>query len=52
MTHIPKDILVYTEGEINEWQNVKEAFITSVVEKGKVLYEKGISNCREYKSIH
>ena len=37
--NIPKDILVYTESEINEWKNVKEAFITSIIEKGKVLYE-------------
>ena len=36
---IPKDIIVYTEGEIEEWINVKEAFITRVVKKGKVLYE-------------
>ncbi|OGS19753.1 MAG: hypothetical protein A2219_04770 [Elusimicrobia bacterium RIFOXYA2_FULL_50_26] len=36
---IPKDIIVYTEGEIEEWINVKEAFITQVVKKGKVLYE-------------
>lgn len=39
MTEIPKDLLVYTEAEINEWKNVKEAFITSVVEQGKILYE-------------
>ncbi len=35
----PKDILVYTEQEIEEWKNVKEAFITSIVERGTVLYE-------------
>lgn len=39
ITDIPKDILVYTKDEIEEWKGVKEAFITSVVEQGKVLYE-------------
>ena len=36
---IPKDILVYTQEEIGEWKGVKEAFITSVLEKGKIVYE-------------
>ena len=36
---IPKDILVYTPKEIEEWKNVKQAFITEIVSKGKVLYE-------------
>jgi predicted nucleotidyltransferase len=35
----PKDILVYIEQEIEEWKNVKEAFITSIEERGTVLYE-------------
>lgn len=39
MLDIPKDILVYTQDEIDEWQNVAEAFITTVVNTGKVLYE-------------
>jgi len=39
ITDIPKDILVYTLDEINEWKEVKEAFITKVVKKGKALYE-------------
>jgi predicted nucleotidyltransferase len=38
-TSFAKDILVYTESEIAEWRNVKEAFITSIIEQGKVLYE-------------
>ena len=37
---IPKDILVYTVDEIKEWENVKAAFITSILEKGKTLYER------------
>jgi predicted nucleotidyltransferase len=37
---VPKDILVYTVDEIREWENVKQAFITSILDRGKVLYEK------------
>jgi len=37
---IPKDILVYTEEEIDEWTEVPQAFVTTVVRKGKVVYEK------------
>jgi len=39
ITDIPKDILVYTQDEIDEWKEVKEAFITMAIKKGKVLYE-------------
>lgn len=41
MLSVPKDILVYTEAEIDAWKNVELAFITSVVKSGRVLYEKG-----------
>ena len=39
ITDIPKDIIVYTQEEIDDWAKVKEAFITNIVTKGKVLYE-------------
>lgn len=39
ITDTPKDILVYTQEEINDWERVEEAFITSIVKKGKALYE-------------
>ena len=39
LTDIPKDIIIYTQKEIDDWADVKEAFITSVVKKGKILYE-------------
>jgi len=39
ITDIPKDIIVYTQKEIDDWEKVEEAFITSVLKKGKVLYE-------------
>jgi len=32
------DLVVYTKDEIQRWSNVKTAFITTVMEKGKVLY--------------
>lgn len=35
----PKDILVYTQEEIDEWKEVEEAFTTSIMKKGRVLYE-------------
>ena len=39
VTDIPKDILVYTEDEIEEWKGVEDAFITRVLREGKILYE-------------
>ncbi len=39
ITDIPKDILVYTQREINDWAGVRQAFITDVVNNGKILYE-------------
>ncbi|MFH1963297.1 MAG: nucleotidyltransferase domain-containing protein [bacterium] len=32
------DLLVYTKDEIQKWSNIKPAFITTIMEKGKVLY--------------
>lgn len=37
---IPKDIVVYTPEEIDDWSEVPQAFITTIVRKGKVIYEK------------
>lgn len=34
-----KDILVWTPEEVAEWQNVPNAFITTVMREGVVLYE-------------
>ena len=36
---IPLDLIVYNHSEIKKWQNVKQAFITRILENGKVLYE-------------
>ena len=34
------DILVYTPAEIAEWRNVRQAFVTTAVREGTVLYER------------
>lgn len=39
ITEVPKDIIVYTQKEIDEWKGVEEAFITNIVKRGKILYE-------------
>ncbi|HIH96978.1 MAG TPA: nucleotidyltransferase domain-containing protein [Thermoplasmata archaeon] len=39
VTDVPKDILVYTEDEIEEWKEVEEAFITKVLREGRILYD-------------
>ena len=36
----PKDIVVWTPEEVAEWRHVPNAFITTVVEEGIVLYER------------
>ena len=37
---IPKDIIVYTPEEVIEWSDVPQAFVTTVIAKGKSIYEK------------
>jgi predicted nucleotidyltransferase len=37
---VPMDIIVYTRSEVEEWQGVPQAFVTTVIREGKVLYEK------------
>jgi hypothetical protein len=36
---IPMDIVVYTPDEVEEWSQVRQAFITTAVREGKALYE-------------
>ncbi len=38
--HPDKDILVYTTSEIEEWSAVPQAFTTTALREGRVLYEK------------
>lgn len=35
---VPVDLIVYTNEEIQNWKDVKTAFITRVIKEGKVLY--------------
>ncbi len=35
----PKDIVVYTEKELKEWEGVKSSFISDILEYGKIVYE-------------
>ncbi len=35
---IPIDIVVYTNAEVEEWRNTKSAFITQVMQNGRILY--------------
>jgi uncharacterized protein len=37
---IPKDIIVYTPREVEEWDNVPQAFVTTALSRGKKIYEK------------
>ncbi len=37
---LPKDVIVYTPEEVEEWADVPQAFVTTALRKGKVLYEK------------
>jgi len=35
----PMDILVYSPEEVQEWSQVPQAFVTTAIREGKVLYE-------------
>ena len=37
---IAKDIIVATVEDLEEWKNVPQAFLTQIIEKGRVLYER------------
>ena len=37
---LPMDIMVYTPEEVNEWSAVPQAFVTTAINEGRVLYEK------------
>ena len=36
----PVDVMVYTPEEVNDWSAVPQAFITTAVREGKVVYER------------
>ncbi len=37
---IPMDILVYTPDEVREWSAVRQAFPTTAIREGRILYER------------
>ena len=37
---IAKDIIIATVKDLEEWENVPQAFLTQIIEKGRVLYER------------
>lgn len=37
---LPMDILVFTPQEVEEWSGVRQAFVTTAVREGRVIYEK------------
>ena len=36
----PKDIMVYTEKEVNFWKDIEFSFISNILKEGRVIYEK------------
>ncbi|MDO9578624.1 MAG: nucleotidyltransferase domain-containing protein [Candidatus Cloacimonadales bacterium] len=38
----PIDIIVYTQAEIEKWQNVKNSFIYNVLNSCEILYERKV----------
>jgi predicted nucleotidyltransferase len=38
--NVPVDVMVYTPEEVQDWSAVPQAFITTVVREGKVVYER------------
>ncbi len=37
---IPKDVVVYTPEEVEAWAEVPQAFVTAILRRGRILYEK------------
>jgi predicted nucleotidyltransferase len=42
LTDLPAevDIVVYTPGEVGEWSSVSQAFVTTAIREGRLLYER------------
>ncbi len=38
--HPAKDIVVYDVDEVSEWAGVAQAFVTTALREGRMLYEK------------
>ena len=39
---IELDILVYTPAEVREWSRVDQAFVTTALREGRILYERPV----------
>ena len=37
---IEVEVMVYTPAEVQEWSEVPQAFVTTAIRQGKILYEK------------
>lgn len=37
---LPMDIVVFTPEEVQEWSAVRQAFVTTAIREGRVIYEK------------
>ena len=38
--NVPVDVMVYTPEEVTDWSGVPQAFVTTAVREGKVVYER------------
>jgi hypothetical protein len=39
---VPMDIMVYSPEEVEEWREVRQAFVTTALREGEVLYEEQV----------
>lgn len=39
---VAKDIVVASSAQVKDWENVPQAFLTKIVNKGKLLYERKV----------
>ncbi len=38
--HVPIEVVVYTPEEVNDWREVPQAFVTTALREGRVVYER------------
>ncbi len=36
----PIDVVVYTPAEVEEWREVRQAFVTAAIREGRIIYER------------
>jgi predicted nucleotidyltransferase len=47
---VPMDIVVYSPEEVQDWSAVRQAFVTTALREGKVLYENSVIELVEWLS--